>query len=69
MTDTIQFTENTYEAFKKAYNKAVEEGKHDFFFNGHQFLTSYAKYLIEYYNKTYGLYSRTNTYGILGKGK
>lgn len=49
MTDTIQFTENTYEAFKKAYKKAVEEGKHDFFFNGHQFLTSYAKYLIEYY--------------------
>lgn len=50
MTDTIHSIENTYDAFKEAYNKAVEEDKHDFFFNGHQFLTSYAKYLIEYYD-------------------
>lgn len=51
MTDTIHSIENTYDAFKEAYNKAVEEGKHDFFFNGHQFLTSYTKYLIEYYER------------------
>ena len=47
MTDTIHSIGNTYDAFTEAYNKAVEEGKHDFFFNGHQFLTSYAKKLIE----------------------
>ena len=31
-----------------AYNKAVEEGKTSFFIEDQEFLTDYAKYLIEY---------------------
>ena len=50
MTDTINFTYDKYERFEKAYNKALEDNKTDFFFEGHQFLTSYAKYLLEYLN-------------------
>lgn len=53
MTDTIHFTQDKYDRFIKEYNKAIEDNKNDFLFEGHQFLTSYAKYLIEYYDKTY----------------
>lgn len=50
MTDTINFTYNKYERFEKAYKQAIEDNKTDFFFEGHQFLTSYAKYLLEHLN-------------------
>ena len=51
MTDTIHSIAIEYEEFKKAYNKALEDKKTDFFYGGHQFLTSYAKYLLEHLNK------------------
>ena len=35
-------------SLKRLYKKAVEEKKNVFTFKGHQLLTSYAKYLIEY---------------------
>jgi hypothetical protein len=51
MTDTINFTYDKYEKFKKAYKQAIEDNKTDFFFEGHQFLTSYGKYLLEHLDK------------------
>lgn len=33
---------------KIAYNKAVKDNKDTFIFNGREFVTKYAKYLIEY---------------------
>lgn len=49
----IEFTKDKFEQFKVAYNKAVEEGVKSFFFDGHEFLVSYAKYLIEYLSSSY----------------
>jgi hypothetical protein len=51
MTDTIHSIAIEYKQFKKAYNKALEDNKTDFFYGGHQFLTSYAKYLLEHLDK------------------
>lgn len=51
MTDTIHSIEIEYEQFKKVYNKALEDNKTDFFYGGHQFLTSYAKYVLKYIEK------------------
>lgn len=34
--------------FEKAYNRAVENKESEFEFKNHEFLVSYAKYLIEY---------------------
>jgi len=34
--------------FKKLYNKAVEEKKEIFIFEGNEIVTNYAKYVIEY---------------------
>ena len=33
---------------KRAYNKAIKDGKEMFMFKGSQVLTVYAKYLVEY---------------------
>lgn len=53
MTDSIYFTYDKYIAFEKAYNKAVEERVNSFFFDGHEFLVSYAKYILEYLSNSY----------------
>ena len=45
---TIQFTPQLYKELKSAYKKAVETKKEQFVFNGHEFLTNYAKYVLEY---------------------
>lgn len=37
------------ERLKAAYKKAVENGKESFFFDGQEYLTTYAKYVIEYF--------------------
>jgi len=45
---TIQFTPQLYKELKSAYKKAVETKEEQFIFNGHEFLTNYAKYVLEY---------------------
>lgn len=50
-TDTIQFTDLEYKIFKNTYNKALIENKEIFNFKGCEFLTNYAKYLIEFIDK------------------
>lgn len=42
------FTETTYRQFKKRYEQARNNNEESFMFKGHEFLTNYAKYLLEY---------------------
>jgi hypothetical protein len=43
-----KFDQDSYDALKKAYDKAVKEEKTMFVYEGQDVLTSYAKYLLEY---------------------
>jgi hypothetical protein len=49
----IEFNKDKFDKFKEEYQKAIEEGADSFFFDSNQFLTSYAKYLIEYLSPNY----------------
>ena len=44
----MTFTKQIYMDFKLEYMKSVRGRKEQFTFAGHEFLTSYAKYLLEY---------------------
>ncbi len=44
----IQWTPLMFKAFKKAFDAACKANVEQFVFDGHDFLTAYAKYLIEY---------------------
>jgi hypothetical protein len=44
----VEFDQPKLKLFKAAYAKAVEAKQDSFWFEGHEFLTSYAKYVIEY---------------------
>lgn len=48
MSNTISFNQESFKNFKKEYNLAVENNQEMFVFDGNDFLTSYAKYVIEY---------------------
>lgn len=48
MTEYINFTPDQYRAFKKRYNKAVKAKENSFMFEGREFVTAFAKYLLEY---------------------
>lgn len=45
---TIDFTEEKLNEFKLEYEKAVKAGKHIFKFHDEEYVTLYAKYVIEY---------------------
>lgn len=45
---TLSFNQPTYTRFKKVYTSAVRNNIEVFEFEGHEFLTAYAKYVIEY---------------------
>jgi hypothetical protein len=47
--NTITINLKTYQALKKEYLKAVSENKNIFIFEGNELLTSYAKYLLQYF--------------------
>ena len=44
----LSWTKETFLKFKKDYEIALKENHESFFFEGNEFLVSYAKYLIEY---------------------
>lgn len=44
----MKLTTKEIKKLKKLYNKAVEQETESFMFNGHEILTAYAKYLLEY---------------------
>ena len=46
--NAIEFDREQYLSLKKAYVKAVNEGREQFVFEKHLLLTSYAKYLLEF---------------------
>jgi hypothetical protein len=48
MDRTILWSSEILTLFKKVYTKAVNEKAESFFFMGHEFVTGYAKYLIQY---------------------
>jgi|TARA_B110000211_G_C13595084_1_gene342182 hypothetical protein len=43
-------TKDNISEFKKLYLSSVSDGKDIFMFGGNEVLTSYAKYVIEYFN-------------------
>ncbi len=44
----VQFTQSRFEDFKAKYNKAIEENKEEFVYDGEVYFVGYGKYLIEY---------------------
>lgn len=48
MDKVIEWTPAMLKRFKVAYKKACENKQDTFVFNNNEFVTSYAKYLIEY---------------------
>ena len=48
MYDYLEISKQDFLTLKKHYQQALEEGKEQFTFKGHEFLTSYAKYFTEY---------------------
>ena len=44
----VEFTQSSFEKFKGGYNKAIENGEEYFMYEGEEYFTGYAKYLIEY---------------------
>lgn len=51
-SDSIGFTPEKLARFKEAYANALAERKQTFVFEGHGFLTAYAKFVIEYVEAT-----------------
>ena len=47
--ETVVFTKQQAKDFIIAYNKAVKEGARVFQFEGHDVLTSYANYVIQWF--------------------
>ena len=45
---TVDWTQEKYMRFRRHYANALDSGKGQFVFEGHGFLTGYAKYLIEH---------------------
>lgn len=59
--ETIEFDEDRMGRLQKAYHKALVEKKDVFIFEGHEFVTKYAKYVLEYLNTAFP--------GLLGETK
>ena len=49
----MTFTLDTYQRLKNEYNKSVQNNLEVFTFDGHELLTDYAKYLIEYLSSNF----------------
>ena len=46
--NTIQFDSSKYLRLKIEYDASIRNNKRIFYFEGHQLLTAYAKYLLDY---------------------
>lgn len=51
---TINFDREKRDALRKAWRAAVDQDKDEFMFEGHLFLTDYAKYVLEYLDSKLG---------------
>lgn len=56
----ISVNKDYMQGLRKAYNKAVKEGKDQFKFKDADFVTGYAKYFLEYYEPKFGIQQVTN---------
>lgn len=54
MTTEINWTRDMLSRFREAHAEAVRANQTEFVFDGNQFLTDYAKYLIEYLVGAFG---------------
>ena len=48
MTKQVEFNAESFKKFRARYNEAIEKKEIQFTFEGNEYLTSYAKYVIEY---------------------
>jgi hypothetical protein len=48
MAGTLSFDKTTYQRLKKEYQNSIKNNIEVFVFDGHEILTAYAKYLLEY---------------------
>lgn len=44
----VEFNAESFKKFRARYNTAIEKSENSFVFEGNEYLTSYAKYVIEY---------------------
>ena len=49
----LEFSRKRFERFKVAYEKAVADKLEQFTFDGHAFVTGFAKYVIEYLTQNF----------------
>jgi hypothetical protein len=50
---TVSWSPTDFKYFKRAYTRAVNGGAEQFKFQGNDFVTGYAKYLIQYLESNY----------------
>lgn len=50
----IQWTRPMLKRFKRKYRAAVKNNEHLFLFDGHEIMTAYGRYLIEYLDQQFG---------------
>lgn len=50
----ITFTPELLDKLRNTYNQAVADNQNEFVFEGHPFVTGYAKYLIEHLENVFG---------------
>lgn len=48
MSNTVTFTKKEFVGLKKAYELAVKQEAKSFTYDGNEYVTGYAKYLLEY---------------------
>lgn len=53
--DVMNIKQTDVEMLQHHYDIAVKEKKETFFFLGHELVTNYGKYLLEYAKEKYGL--------------
>lgn len=58
MSDDVVFDSHTLKMMKRAYNDALAAHKDSFWFGGREYVTQYAKYLIEYLEPKFRSYKR-----------
>jgi hypothetical protein len=54
MAGELRVTPELYRRLKARYKQAVDAGEDSFTLDGHEFLTNYAKYLLEYLAPKFG---------------
>jgi hypothetical protein len=54
MTDIVNFTPELRDRLRRAYDRACEANAEQFTFDGHDYLTAYAKHLLDYLDGMFG---------------